>query len=152
METLRSKARLVAATCACTGIRKASRAVTQLYESALVKSGLGAGQFTALVAACVAGEDGLPITHLAKVLVLDRTSLSRTLQPLERAGLINLAKGREDARVRRVRLTARGARKLEEALHLWEKTQRRFLALVGAPLWGQLGPDLERVTSALADD
>jgi len=152
MDALQRKARAVAATCACTRVRQASRAITQLYESALRSSGLGAGQFTALVAAQVAGEGGIPITHLAKALVLDRTSLSRTLKPLESAGFVEAVADPEDARVRRIRLTAGGAKKLAEALELWENAQRDFVARVGGAEWTALNTDLIRLVGALGYD
>jgi DNA-binding MarR family transcriptional regulator len=149
MDDLQEKARLVAATCACMRIRQASRAITQLYESALKSAGLGAGQFTALVATRVAGEGGIPITRLARALVLDRTSLTRTLKPLENAGWVKIGTDPEDARVRRVSLTAGGAKKLTRALELWEDAQRDFVAQVGATEWKGLHKDLGRVVGAL---
>jgi DNA-binding MarR family transcriptional regulator len=152
MDALEEKARLVAATCACSRIRQASRAITQLYETAFQDIGLGAGQFTALVAMRVAGEAGIPLTRLANALVLERTSLTRTLKPLEKAGLVKITVDRADARVRRIRLTAKGAAKLALALERWDTAQRDFVARVGAAQWIALDQDLGRVVGALGDD
>ncbi len=115
-------------------------------------AGLGAGQFTALVASRVAGEDGIPITRLARVLVLERTSLTRTLKPLEKAGWVKIAPDRADARVRRIRLTPSGAKKLAQALELWEGAQKDFVARVGGSEWAALNKDLGRVVHALGHD
>jgi len=152
MNALDDKARLVAATCALSRIRQASRAITQLYEAAFKDIGLGAGQFTALVAMRVAGDAGIPLTRLANALVLDRTSLTRTLKPLEEAGLAKSGSDRSDARVRRVRLTAKGVDKLAQALERWDAAQRDFVARVGAAEWAALNQDLGSVVRALGDD
>ena len=51
LNTLEAKTRQVAVGCSCGNLRRASRAVTQLYDGVLQASGLKATQFTLLVAA-----------------------------------------------------------------------------------------------------
>ena len=67
-------------------LRRASRAVTQLYDGALQASGLKATQFTLLVAA--ARLKAAPVSRMAEVLVMDRTTLTRNLKPLVKDGLL----------------------------------------------------------------
>ncbi len=81
----------IAETCACLNVRKAARAVTQLYDEVLQPSGLRATQFNLLVAIALAGE--APVTRLADALVMDRTTLTRNLKPLESQGLITIEAG-----------------------------------------------------------
>ncbi|HEY9847811.1 MAG TPA: MarR family transcriptional regulator, partial [Candidatus Caenarcaniphilales bacterium] len=88
--------------CACFNLRKASRAVTQLYDKVLQPSGLLATQFTLLSAIALTGS--VTITRLAQELVMDRTTLARNLKPLERQGLIQIKPG-QDQRTRIVTLT-----------------------------------------------
>ncbi len=84
--------------CVCFNIRKSARAITQLYEDALRPTGLRATQFTLLVATRVMGT--ATISGLAKGLVMDRTTLTRNMKPLEKHGFIRITPGKEDRRER----------------------------------------------------
>src|SRR5829696_8230036 len=101
METPRL--REVARTCACANLRKAARAVTQLFDEALAPSDLRATQFTLLVTSRLTGES--TINELAERMAMDRTTLSRNLKPLVRNGLLEVRPG-EDGRTRLVRITS----------------------------------------------
>ena len=129
----------VAATCACMKVRKAARAVTRAYSKALRPSGLQGTQFSMLVAASMAG--GVPLGRLADVLGLERTTMTRNLQLLERDGLIRLAN--VDGRTRNVAVTEAGAARLAQALPLWERAQGELSEKLGAEGWaavqGMLG-------------
>jgi len=103
--------------------------MTALYDDALAKSGIKITQFSLLRA--VERNEPASVTALAEDLDLDRTTLARNLNPLERDGLIEVAAGR-DRRVTEVRLTAMGRKAIAKALPLWQKAQeevgRRFAA------------------------
>lgn len=109
--------------CTCMNLRKASRAITQYYDRMLQPTGLRATQFTILVVTATAGS--ITITKLAKRLVMDRTTLTRNLRPLEKQGLIKISAG-EDQRTRCLTLSPNGRKKLAKALPLWEKAQQHF--------------------------
>src|SRR5256885_14185152 len=81
----------IEATCACSNVRKAARAVTQLYDEVLQPTGLRSTQFNLLVAVGLAGE--APVTRLAEALVMDRTTLARNLKPCVRQGLLTIEAG-----------------------------------------------------------
>ena len=85
----------VLATCACLQLRKATRVVTQLYDGALRPIGLRSTQLPILVT--LAAHGPLSMTDLAESLVLDRTTLIRTLRPLQRRGLIEVSRRRWQA-------------------------------------------------------
>lgn len=129
------KLSIVANTCACFNLRKASRTVTQLYDEILQPSGLLATQFTPLVAISIAGST--TITHLAEELVMDRTTLTRNLKPLERQGLIEIASG-QDQRTRVVTLTTKGCEALALAIPLWEQAQASVVEGLGQNRWSTL--------------
>ncbi|HSB19617.1 MAG TPA: MarR family winged helix-turn-helix transcriptional regulator [Anaeromyxobacteraceae bacterium] len=148
MADLAERCRLVASTCAATRIRQAARAVSQHYDAAMRRSGLVRTQFTVLVASTLGGPEGVPMSALARVLVLDRTSLTRTLAPLEKAGLVRTTRGPSDSRVRLVKITAAGSRRLARALDLWEEAQASFQARAGAD-WPETHERLGRVVQAL---
>ncbi|VAW89598.1 Transcriptional regulator, MarR family [hydrothermal vent metagenome] len=115
--------------CACFNIRKASRVVTQLYEEAMSETGLRGTQFTVLV--MVAVFESITITHLAKNLVMDRTTLTRNLKPLEKRQLIAIVAG-ADRRTRVVQLTDSGHETLRAALPLWKKAQQKVAKFMGS--------------------
>lgn len=125
--------------CTCLNLRKAARAVTQMYDGALRPSGLKATQLSLLAALSIHGE--LALTQLAEALVMDRTTLTRNLGPLVDKGLIGSAPG-ADRRVRRLSLTEPGARALQQALPLWQTAQRRLVQDLGRERWSGLLDDL----------
>jgi DNA-binding MarR family transcriptional regulator len=129
--------RLAAVSNECTAfnLRKATRAVGKVLDQALAPTGLRGTQFTLLVAVGLA--PGAPMHRLAEHLGMDRTTLTRNLSPLERDGLVQRAPG-SDRRVRRLKLTDKGARTVERVLPLWEKTQRRLVADLGKARWKEL--------------
>ena len=77
--------------CACFSLRKVTRAVTQLYDEMLRPAGLRGTQFSLLVAVQMAGPVG--VTRLAELTVMDRTTLTRNLELLQKQGLIEIAAG-----------------------------------------------------------
>ena len=125
--------------CVCFNIRKTSRAVTQAYDAALQPSGLRATQLTLL--AVISSSGPTAISQLGERLVMDRTTLTRNLRPLETQGLIGIAPG-QDRRTREVRLRAKGRKALAEGLPLWEKVQARFVEALGDSRWRRMLADL----------
>lgn len=138
-----SRAAEIAATCACFNVRKAARAITQLYDDALRPSGLRATQFTLLV--FLGGRGPTSVTELADVTVTDRTTLTRNLAILEERGLIEIRPG-DDARVRLVELTPAGHRAVAAAVPLWERAQASLAELVGGERVARLRESLDAVT------
>ena len=114
--------------CACGRLRRATRALTQLYDDAMQASGLRVTQFSLL--RTLEREGSKPMTVLAGALLLDRTALSRTLEPLIARGLVAVSAGR-DARTRAVSLTAAGRRAVREATPHWREAQRAVAKRIG---------------------
>ncbi|QJD31262.1 MarR family transcriptional regulator [Methylococcus geothermalis] len=114
----------------CTGfnLRKAMRAVGQHYDDALRPAGIRGTQFSLLVAAKMAG----PVTvgRLAEMAVMDRTTLTRNLNVLEKQGLVVVTVG-TDRRTRRVAITEEGLAVLRQAYPLWKQAQARLMAKLG---------------------
>jgi DNA-binding MarR family transcriptional regulator len=115
--------------CACFNLRKAARAVTQRYDAALRATGLRSTQFSLLALLRLAGP--IPMTRLAEEAVMDRTTLARNLEVLQRDGLVRLRTG-EDARVREVEITRAGAARLGEAFPRWQAAQRSLGRSLGS--------------------
>jgi DNA-binding MarR family transcriptional regulator len=70
---------------------------------------------------------------------MDRTTLTAALKPLERRGLVKVAKGSSDRRSRRLSLTPEGITLLASAVPVWEQTHRDVEALLK-----DVDPDLLR--------
>src|SRR6202166_735641 len=99
--------------CMCGSFRRTSRALTQLYETALRPLGLRATQFTILQVLALAGE--VSQGQLGEMLAMDSTSLTRTLGIMVRQGWITARRGK-DRRERRLGLANSGERQLQNAL------------------------------------
>lgn len=124
-----SMCREIGKNCALFNLRKASRAITQVYEASMKSSGILPTQFTLLVA--TRAMQPVSMSKLAEALVMDRTTLTRNLKPMQREGWVKVAPGREDKRSREVSLTKTGLNQLERAVPLWQEAQLRVTQALG---------------------
>jgi DNA-binding MarR family transcriptional regulator len=136
---------MVAQTCLATRSRIAARRLSRIYDEALRPVDLKVTQFAVLVAASMSNGT-LTITELADSLALDRSSLSRNLDPLERRGLVVLGPETHH-RARHVGITADGRALLAEARPHWEAAQRKLKAHLGAT-WEDALAGLKQLASA----
>jgi DNA-binding MarR family transcriptional regulator len=90
------------------------------------------------------------LPDLARTLNIDRSTLTRNLQPLIRTGLVKTATPR-NTRASTVRLTAKGHRLLLRTLPLWDEAQTRFERKVGKRRWKEILGDLTKVVDAAHD-
>jgi DNA-binding MarR family transcriptional regulator len=121
--------------CICGSFRRASRALTQLYENALRPLGLRSSQFTILQALSLAGE--VTQSQLGEILAMDSTTLTRTLHIMNREGWIAERRG-EDRRERWLRLAKAGEAQFKRAVPAWEKVQSRLRRQLGEDSWKAL--------------
>jgi DNA-binding MarR family transcriptional regulator len=126
--------------CAAFNLRRASRAITALYDAALAPAGLRSTQFAILVA--VAKLQPASVNAIAEVTVSDQTTMTRNLKPLVRDGLIELS-ARGAKREKRVMLTAKGRRVLAKATPAWRAQQARFVDTFGVQNWREVRTRLE---------
>jgi DNA-binding MarR family transcriptional regulator len=131
--------------CNCTALRKATRRVSQLYDSALEPCGLRTTQRAILNHIARSGTP--PIGELADALVMDRGALTHNLKPLERDGLVKISIDPNDRRNRLIALTASGRARLAESEALWARAQQGFEAAFGAAKSGALRKALEYLVS-----
>ncbi len=116
-ETLAAEARAAVDACAGWNARLAARRITAFLNRRMQGSGLSVAQFGLMAQIAAASDDAL--SELAERTGLDQSTLSRNLQVLEAAGLVEIAADERDARRRAVRLTDDGARRLEAGLADW---------------------------------
>ena len=132
----------------CASFRRASRALTQLYEEALRPTGLRATQFTVLQALSITGE--VTQGELGQILAMDSTTLTRTLAIMSRHGWIAKRRG-EDRREWRMRLSKSGEAQFKQALPHWERAQTRLRRQLGDELSDNLMKLTQKITNALID-
>jgi DNA-binding MarR family transcriptional regulator len=131
-------------TCMCHKVRYAARAVTRAYDNALRPAGLRATQLSVLVA--IAGEDAVSIAALAEYMGMDRSTLTRNLQPLISDNLVVL--GAEGwRRSRMVSITAKGRERMKMALPFWREAQKTLRNTLGAADWVAVVQSLDRLSN-----
>jgi DNA-binding MarR family transcriptional regulator len=121
--------------CTCANLRRAERAVTQLYDAVLRPTGLRLSQFTLLQALTHA--PGISQKELAELLGIDSTTLTRTLAPQRRKGWLRSEAG-TDRRELRLSLTAAGKREYQRVLPYWQKAQKSLQQVLGKQNWDAL--------------
>lgn len=83
--------------------------------------------------------------EVAYVLAMDRTTLTRNLNPLLRAGLVKVKVG-SDRRSRPLTLTPKGKSTLEKALPYWQKAQSRIVNEIGTEQWDLMMRGLHQIS------
>ena len=131
----------------CTGarLRRLTRRITAFYEHHLRDSGLKLSQYSLLAQL---SEVAQSLTTLADRMEIDRTTLTRSLQPLLEQGLVGEASG-ADARQRLFVLTASGARVRSAARKQWRQAQLALELHLGRDFVANLHSQLEQAQSRL---
>lgn len=132
--------------CNCFAIRQAARHMTQFYDQFLAPTGLRSTQFSILAKLQARGP--LSVNGLAEQMVMDRTTLGRNIQPLEREGLIEVAPSSEDRRAKEIRLSKAGIARLRAAGPAWAEAQTRFEAAFGRKRSASLREILREVVAS----
>jgi DNA-binding MarR family transcriptional regulator len=136
-------------------MRKASRRLAQLYDTALAPSGLKSTQLSILGEIARRSKTPPTMQELAAELVMDRSTLGHNLRPLQRDGFVELRQDAGDRRRRYVQLTSEGQKKHAEARTYWALAQEHFLSIFGEEKSADLRTTLldiaydERLTTAL---
>ena len=107
-------------TCLCLHLQRAARALARRFDEALRPVGITNGQFSLLMA--LNRREPPSIGPVARLLAMDRTTLTAALKPLERDGLVAIATDPDDRRSRRLSLTDKGHAALAAALPIWRRT------------------------------
>jgi DNA-binding MarR family transcriptional regulator len=132
--------------CNCLALRQAARHVSQVYERYLAAEGLKSTQYSILSKLNRLGPQS--INELAKSMVMDRTTLGRAVRPLERDRLLTIEAG-EDARIRRLKITAAGQVKVKSAAARWREAQKEFEQAYGVAESAELRSALGRVVNTI---
>jgi DNA-binding MarR family transcriptional regulator len=109
-------------------VRRAARLLTAYYDEYLAPAGISGTQFTLLNEIYL--NSSITIGRLAEMLGVDRTTLNRNLNLLERKKLVSSSTG-EDLRMRILSLTPNGQKALKKALPHWQLAQSKVEAILG---------------------
>ncbi|NRA22693.1 MAG: winged helix-turn-helix transcriptional regulator [Oceanospirillaceae bacterium] len=129
--------------CTLDHLRKATRAVALITDAALAPVQLKSTQFSLLVTLDKCGD--IALGQLAKVLVMERTTLTRNIKPLIAKGLV-IRKIEQDKRLRILSITEQGKLALQMAQPLWREAQLNLVEKFGTGRWSDLLDDLNFLT------
>lgn len=119
--------------CLVLNTRMAARAVTRRADRKLRPFGVTAAQFTILGA--LERRPECSVTDMAQTIAMDRTTLSRNLDLLERHGLVS-SKAADRGNGRICSLTGTGADLLSTILPVWRASQAELRDLLEKPDFG----------------
>lgn len=105
-------------------LRQAARHVSQLYDRHLAPLQLTINQYSILGRLAELGPTA--INELAQELFVDRTTLTRNLKPLQRAGWVTQTPHSTDGRSRCVSLSTQGRQLVVDAAPAWIEAQAQF--------------------------
>lgn len=137
--------------CVCFSMRKVSRAVTQYFDRHLETVGIRATQFSLLAA--LASTSAKTLTEIAESLVMDRTTLTRNLKPLEKMDLI-VTVTPIDKRSKGYTLTVKGREVLERSTPHWKDAQDSIVNTLTSERYAAMQKELKKmleITSSLKE-
>ncbi len=144
-KTLRTDAARLIEVCAGANSRLAARRITQFFDREMAGTGLSLAQLGLMAQIAATSDDTLGA--LAVRMGLEQSTLSRNLQTLESAGLVEIANVEGDLRRRMAWLTDAGARRLEVAIPVWRKAQAKLATRVSPDLARRLAEETEALAS-----
>ena len=131
--------------CVCFNLRMATRIVTKSFDAEMRRYGVRPTQGTILLA--LNAMENWSMAELSDRLGMDRTTLVRNLQPLQRDGLVTADGGGRGNRVE-LTITAKGRKQVEKFMPAWRAAQSAVVKTLGEKRWSAILSDLE--TAALA--
>lgn len=135
--------------CSALRFRKAARRVTQIYDHELEPYGLTITQYGLLGHLYHFG--GINVGALAEKLVMDPTTLTRNLRPLERQDYVELTPDENDRRSRKLDLTEAGRSIYKAARPGWQAAQDRIASVLGSERNAVLSETIDQMIEDLRD-
>jgi len=117
--------------CLCLHVQRAARTLARLFDEALRPLGLTNQQFSLLMS--LNRPEAPSLAPVAKLLGMDRTTLTAALKPLERRGLVRVAASERDRRSRLLAITPEGIALLAQAVPIWQRTHDAVDARLADP-------------------
>jgi DNA-binding MarR family transcriptional regulator len=131
-------------TCLCMHMQRASRALARRFDEALRPVGITNWQFSLLMS--LNRPEPPPMGPVARLLAMDRTTLTAALKPLEREGLLKILSPPHDRRSRLLALTDRGREILAAAVPIWRDIHAQVEAALTVMEAGELRTALHSIS------
>ena len=133
----------------CLRIGAAARFVAENMDKVALEQGLSVGPASVLVAVATCPEQ----TQVAysSALVINDATLTRYIDRLEDAQLLERRRGREDRRVVRLHMTPQGTAKAKALSSGFAQLEAEFSASIGAEHFGRLSEEVRSLALALAN-
>jgi DNA-binding MarR family transcriptional regulator len=132
--------------CVCFNLRWVTRVMTNFFDAELRRHGIRATQSAILLA--VKGRESWTMAELSEALGMERTTLVRNLQPLQRDGLVTADGGGRGGRVE-LAITSKGRKQIEKVMPAWRAAQSTAVKTLGEQRWSAILTDLETAAAAL---
>jgi DNA-binding MarR family transcriptional regulator len=132
--------------CTLNHLRKVTRTVGKINDAALAPAGLKSTQFSLLVTIMKCGN--IPLSQLAQILVMERTTLTRNLKPLIAKGYIE-TRTEKDKRYRIISISEEGRKVLTLATPLWKTAQLSLVKKLGKERWSRIMADVSFLIDAI---
>jgi DNA-binding MarR family transcriptional regulator len=133
--------RVLESSCVASNLRKSAHIVSRIYAKEMASAPIRGPLFSLLASIHRCGPE--TITAIAQDLGLDRTTLTRNLEPLKRRGLIEIRK--MGANRKEIRLLPKGETTLHKSLEFWRRAQTRVVSELGEARWNRMRNDLRAV-------
>jgi len=130
--------------CLCLHVQRAARALARRFDEELRPFDLTNGQFSLLMS--LNRPQPPAMGPVASLLAMDRTTLTAALKPLERRGLLKIARDPNDRRSRILILTDNGRALLARALPIWKSTHEEIEELTPSIDWDEFRQSLLAVS------
>jgi DNA-binding MarR family transcriptional regulator len=126
--------------CICTTLRHASRRMAAFYDEAIAPVGVNIAQFSLM--RTIARVAPVTLTELGRLTDLDRSTIGRNVRVLEKMGLAELGRGK-DQREATVTLSDAGRQVLDDGAPLWDGAQQALDDRLGVENMRQLRAALD---------
>ena len=124
---VRETAREIARECVGARVRMLNRLVSRIYDEQIRPHGLKFSQMNILTVVTLHGP--VQPVEVARILSLEKSTLSRNVSLMEANGWLETLPGRGNAQL--LRVTAEGRRLLKKAAPGWRRAQKRVVSLLG---------------------
>ena len=122
--------------------------MTAIYDTHLAASGLTSNQLAVLWP--IVALEPTPMSEIARSVVMDKTTVSRSVAGLVDAGLVEVHAG-DDGRHRMVSTTARGRHAFATAMPAWEAAQEEVARVFGKARFTGLVKETRKLARAVAE-
>jgi DNA-binding MarR family transcriptional regulator len=146
MATKNAKTTRTTDLCYSLATRQFSRLLGRIYQKHLDPTSISAGDFA--VMEFLSQNSEMTMNDLAAELVMERTTLVRTLKPLQAKGLVVTKPDPTESRRLFISLTPLGEAKRQEALPHWAMAQGEVEQLIGKSVAQQLRDGIDTALKA----